>query len=137
MLLEGVTPAGTPKALAVAADGTLAQPSRATATAVITIASSTTISSSVDLLSTAMLAFIAPAAWTASTLKLQASTDNSSWADIYDEFGVAVGSWSSLVAGGAYSLAPASLLPYRYIRFVAGTAQAANRTFTIITRPLA
>lgn len=137
MLLEGVTPTGTLKALAVAADGTLAQPSRATATAVITIASSTTISSSVDLLSTAMLAFIAPAAWTASTLKIQGSTDNSTWADIFDEYGSAVSSLSALTAGAAYSVNVAYLLPYRYIRFVAGTEQAANRTFTVITRPLA
>lgn len=103
----------------------------------ITIATSTTISASVDLLDTALLAFIAPAAWTTSAVKLQVSTDNSNWSDIYDEFGFAVASWSSLVAGAAYSLDVASMLPYRYIRFVAGTAQAANRTFTVITRPLA
>lgn len=112
------------------------QTPRATASATITIANSTTISSSVDLLGTALLAFIAPAAWTTSTLKIQGSTDNANWSDLYDQYGVAVSSWTALTASAAYSVDMNAMLAYRYIRFVAGTAQAANRTFTVITRPL-
>ena len=112
------------------------QTPRATASATITIANSTTISSSVDLLGTALLAFIAPAAWTTSTVKIQGSTNNSNWSDLYDQYGFAVSSWTALTAGAAYSVDTPAMLPYRYIRFVAGTAQAANRTFTVITRPL-
>lgn len=119
-----------PMAVAVAA-------TRATTTAAITISSSTTISASVDLLGTSLLAFIAPAAWTTSTLKIQGSADNTNWSDIFGSDGVAVSSWSAITATAAYSVDVAAMLPYRYIRFVAGTAQAADRTFTVITRPLA
>lgn len=110
---------------------------RATVTAAITVANSTTISASVDLLGTTILAFIAPAAWTTSTLKIQGSADNSNWSDIIDPDGDPVSSYAAITAGAAYSMDVPAMLPYRYIRFVAGTGQAADRTFTVITRPLA
>lgn len=110
---------------------------RTTATATITIASSTTISSSVNLNGLTIVGFIAPAAWTTSTLKIQGSMDGTNFYDIYDYTAAAVSSWSAITAGAAYTVDVVNMLPFTYIRFVAGTAQAANRSFTVIQRPLA
>lgn len=109
---------------------------RELATATINIASSTTVSSSVDLAETSLLAFVAPAAWTTSTLKLQGSNDNVTFFDLYDAYGGAVGSLASVTAGAGYAVDVVAMLPWRYVRFVAGTAQGANRTFTLITRQI-
>lgn len=108
---------------------------RATTTA--TIANGGTNSGSVDLTNTALLAFIAPAAWTPATLKLEGSADNTNWSNILDPDGAAVSSYPAVTAGAAYSIDVADMLPYRYVRFVSGAAQGADRTFTVITRPLA
>lgn len=108
---------------------------RATTTA--TIANGGTTSGSVDLTNTCLLAFIAPAAWTTSALKIQGSADNSNWSDIIGSDGVAASVYSAITAAAAYSIDVAAMLPYRYIRFVAGSAQGAERVFTVITRPLA
>lgn len=110
---------------------------RSTTTAAISVASSNTISSVVNLSNTAVLGFISPTTWTTSTLKIQGSVDNSIFGDIYGSDGAIVSSYSAITANTAYSLDVAAMLPYKYIRFVAGTAQTADRTFNIITRPLA
>lgn len=110
---------------------------RLTSTATITIGSSTTISSSVNLDGTAIVGFISPAAWTASTLKIQGSMDGTNFYDIYDSTSTAVSSWASINAATAYTVDVVNMLPFTYIRFVAGTAQAADRAFTVIRRPLA
>ncbi len=90
-----------------------------------------------DLTDTSLLGFIAPAAWTTATLKLQGSPDNTNWSDILDPDGAAVSSYAAVTAGAAYSIDVAAMLPYRYVRFVAGAAQGADRVFIVITRPLA
>lgn len=108
---------------------------RSTATA--TIATAGTTSTVVDLNGTSLLGFVAPAAWTTATLRLQGSPDNSTWCKILDPDGADVSSWIAVTAGAAYSVDVAAMLPYRYIRFVAGAAQGAERVFTVITRPLA
>ncbi len=110
---------------------------RANTISLLDVNTSNTISSIVNLSNTAMLGFISPTAWTASTLKLQGSVDGSTFGDIYGSDGAQVSSWSTITANTAYSIDVASMLPYRYVRFVTGTAQAANRSFNVITRTLA
>lgn len=127
-------------------DGTFAKSvsissQRSVATA--TIANGASVSGSVDLLSTALLGFIAPSGWTAAALSIEVSVDGSNWsAAIYDGSNSAVGSWSAVVAGAAYAVDAVSMLPFRYVRFRSGSGaspvnQGEQRDFIVITRPLA
>lgn len=131
------TPFGSSNPLPIAGSAV-----RSTTTATIT--SGTSVSGTVDLTSTSLLGFIAPAAWTTAALNIEVSTDNSTWvtAGILDGFGSNVSRWSAVTAGAAYSIDVVNMLPYRYIRFRSGTSaspvnQGADRVFTVITRPLA
>lgn len=109
-----------------------------------TIANGASVSNAVDLTKTALMGFIAPAAWTTAALNLEVSLDGANWvtAGVIGPDGVAVGSWSAVTAGAAYAVDVAGMLPWEYVRFRSGTAasavnQGAARTFTVITRPLA
>lgn len=108
-----------------------------------TIASGESVTAAIDLGNTSLVGFVAPAAWTTAALNIGVSVDGTNWATAaLDSFGSAVSSWSSVTAGAAYSVDPAAMLPWRYIRFRSGTQaspvnQSAARTFTVITRPLA
>lgn len=118
------------------------------ATAVASIPNGTSVSGVVDLLNTALLAFIAPSAWTAAALNIEVSMTGgasaSEWvtAGLFDASSTASGNYPSLTAGAAYAVDTLTLLPFRYVRLRSGTLaspvnQAAQRDFTLITRPLA
>lgn len=115
----------------------------ARATQSATIANGASVSAAIDLLSTALLDILMPAAWTAAALTVEASADNSTWYSlVYDENGPQINSWPSPVAGAAYTVAALGMLGFRYIRLRSGTGavpvnQGADRVFTLITRPLA
>ena len=117
--------------------------SAARTTVTATIPSAASVSNALDLGVTALLGFIAPAAWTAAALNIEVSADNATWAPaVVDGSGIATGSWSSVVAGNAYAVDTVPMLPFRYIRLRSGTfaapvVQAAARAFVVITRPLA
>jgi len=113
-------------------------------TTVVSIPNGTSVSASLDLATTALIGFIAPAAWTVAALNIEASIDGTTWvtAGLFNQAGTAVSSWSSVTAGAGYSVDSAAMLPWRYIRFRSGTAaapvtQLAQRDFTAITRFLA
>ena len=109
----------------------------------VTIANGASVSGAVDIRETALLGFFAPAAWTAAALQVEASADGSTnWVPITDSSGSVTGSLASITALYAYALDPVAMLPWRYIRILSGTVatpvnQAADRVFTVITRPLA
>lgn len=115
----------------------------ARATQSATIANGASVSATVDLISTALLDILMPAAWKTAALTIEVSADNSNWYSlVYDENGLQINSWSSPVAGAAYSVSTLGMLGFRYIRLRSGTgavpvAQDADRVFTLITRPLA
>jgi hypothetical protein len=117
--------------------------SSARATASATIANGASVSGAIDLLNTALVGFIAPAAWTAAAMQIEVSPDNSAWATVVnDQYGSATGTYSAITAGAAYAVDAVGLLPYRYVRLRSGSAaspvnQGADRAFTLITRPLA
>lgn len=120
----------------------VASPTRSAVTA--SIANGASVSGTVDLTNTAILGFVAPAAWTAAALNIEVSTNGSTWvtAGLIDSYGSSVSSWSSVTAGAGYSVDAAAMLPWQYVRFRSGTAaspvnQGAQRDFTVITRPLA
>ncbi|MEP6587128.1 MAG: hypothetical protein ABJA84_00020 [Polaromonas sp.] len=114
---------------------------RATVTA--TIANAASVSDVIDLSTTALLGFIAPAAWTAAALNIEVSPDNTTWAPaVLGADNTAVSSWPGVTAGNAYAVDTTAMLPFRYVRFRSGTSaapvvQAAARAFVVITRPLA
>lgn len=118
------------------------------ATSVASIPNGASVSGTVDLLSTALLAFIVPTAWTAAALNIEVSMTGggnaSEWvtAGLYDASSTASGNYPSLTPGAAYAVDTLTLLPFRYVRLRSGTLaspvnQAAQRDFTLITRPLA
>jgi len=119
---------------------------RTTVTA--TIPNGGSVTPTVDLASACLLAFIAPAAWSAAALNIEVSMTGgasaSEWATagLFDASGVATGQYASLTGGAAYAVDFNSLLGYRYVRLRSGTAaspvnQGAQRDFVLITRPLA
>ncbi len=121
--------------------GLLNTSARATATA--TIASGASVTSAIDLSSTALTGFIMPAAWTTAALNVEVSHNNADWATsgVFDSSGLSVLSIAAPVAGAAYAVNLPAMLPWRYIRLRSGTFasavnQGADRVFTVITRPL-
>lgn len=69
---------------------------------------------------------------TSSTLKVQVSNDNSTWQDLKDGGGTAVLSWAA--GTGDFAVASRDMVDiagYRFMRVVCGTAQGADRTFTL------
>ncbi|MEP6587515.1 MAG: hypothetical protein ABJA84_02000 [Polaromonas sp.] len=137
---------GISKCMRDMGDGTFAEviaagANRSTVTA--TIANAASVSDVIDLTTTALLGFVAPAAWTAAALNIEASPDNTTWAPaVIGSDSTAVSSWASVTAGNAYAVDAVSMLPFRYIRFRSGTSaapvnQGASRAFVVITRPLA
>ena len=120
----------------------VAAPPRTVATA--TIANGASVSGTIDLSMTVLLAFIAPAAWTTAALNFEVSADGVTWvtAGMYDSTGSAVGSWASLTASASYNTDPAIMLPWKYLRLRSGTAgtpvvQGADRVITLVSRPIA
>lgn len=109
----------------------------------LVISNGTSVSNVMDLYETALVGFVAPAAWTAAGLTIEASPDGTVWSVLlFDQFASSVGYWAALVAGAGYSVDPVAMLPWRYIRLRSGTnaapvAQGADRTFVMLSRPLA
>ena len=108
-----------------------------------TIANAASVSDTVDLISTAIVGFVAPAAWTTAAITIEASIDGTNWiASLFDDTNSAISTWSTITAGAGYSVNAVAMLPYRMIRFRSGTsaspvAQGAARSIFVITRPLA
>lgn len=109
---------------------------------VVTIPSGQSVSGSVLLNDTALLGLIMSAAWTAAALTIEVSADDVVYSGLaYDDTGAQCNSIASPTAGSAHALNIAGLLPYQYIRLRSGTTaapvnQAAERSITVITRPL-
>lgn len=101
----------------------------------VTIANGGTTTAAVDLSTTRLVGFVAPSAWTASTLKVQGSIDGSNFFDIYDSTGTQVSSWSAITATVGYNTDIVNMLNWRWVRLVAGSAQGAARVFTLLSRP--
>lgn len=107
----------------------------ATLTATITIASNTTTSAVVDLGASALLGIEVPAALDGTTLALHgASTSGGTYGAIRDADGVAVS--ITTAAGYKHYLDPAITAGWPYIKIVTGTVQTADRSFTLLVRPV-
>lgn len=95
----------------------------------VTIANGQTVSSAFDARGFSSFGLAMPAAFTGTTLTFQVSHDNSTFQTLRYPTGSPVS--MSVAASNSYSL-PAPLGAWRYFKIVAGSAQAAERSFTII-----
>lgn len=105
-----------------------------TTTAVITIANSTTISAAVSLIGVSILGIVTPAALTGTAITFQVSADGSTYVPLYDSTNTQVS--VTVAASRGYYLDPAIFAAWRYAKVVSGSAEAADRTFTLLVRPV-
>lgn len=80
-----------------------------------------------------------PSAWDAADLTFQVSEDNSSWANLYDEYGSEV--TVNAAAARAITLLPQNWVGVRYLKVRSGNSsgpvsQTADRKITVIIRPV-
>lgn len=101
-------------------------------TVALKIANSTTVSASVWVGNPTSLGLLVPPL-TSSTLKVQVSNDNSTFFDVHDVAGNVLMSYPA--STGGFALSPTDLAPalgYPWLQLVCGSAQLADRTFTLI-----
>lgn len=100
--------------------------------AVITIATSTTVSAASDLNGTSLVAILLPGTMTGVAISFQASVNGSDFFIVKDGAGSTV---SITTAADQYIPVPAGITSsIRYIKLVSGSAEAANRTIQLITK---
>ena len=107
-----------------------------------TISSGGSVTPTIALGNNSLVGIIMPVAWTAAALSIEVSMDGTNWVStLYDSYSAQTGYYSTPVAGAAYAADILSIIGFKYIRLRSGTAaapvnQAANRVFSIITKPL-
>lgn len=96
----------------------------------VTIASSGTTSTSLQLQGTIPLAIQTPAALTGTSFTFQSSNDGSAWYDLYNGSTL----YSVTVGINRYiALNPDVFEAVRYVRIVSGSTEAASRTIVLIS----
>ncbi len=100
----------------------------------ITIASGQTASDVIDTKGHGVLYFILPAAFTGTTITFQMSPDNSTFYDCYNVSDAQM--TATVTQGRCYVFEPQDLVGLRYIKFVSGSAEGADRTITVGLRQL-
>ena len=111
----------------------------------LVIPNGTSVSASIDLDGSALIGFglIATQTWTTAALTIEVSSNNTDWLTaVNDATGLTAGSYPSITPGTGYAVDALTFLPWRYARLRSGTSaspvnQGADRTFTVVTRPLA
>lgn len=102
-------------------------------------AGATGLSAAVDLQNFAPVALIMPAAWQTAVITAQASMDDVTYNNVYDDAG---NERSLTVAVDRYiTLSSSDLLACRYLKLRSGTAatpvdQTAARTITLVVKPM-
>ena len=109
----------------------------------ITIANGASVTELLDLNGHVAIGIIMPAAWTTAALTVEVSADGTTFNGLaYNDLSSQCNKIASPVASSAYALDLAGMLPYRFVRLRSGTTaspvnQGAERSITVITRPLA
>ena len=99
-----------------------------------TIALNATTSNVINLEKKALIGFQMPSAWTTGAISIQVSPDGKTWGTPNNEYGAATGSFANPTVNTPYATDRDAMLPWQYIRFVAGVAQEAAREITLIAR---
>ena len=102
--------------------------------ATVTIANGATVSNAIDLAEMVVVAIQTPSALTSTTFTLQGSSDNSTFAAITNFDGT---DYTITVAASKYIvLALYELVGVRYLKVVAGSAEAAERNIILMVRSM-
>jgi hypothetical protein len=101
-------------------------------TNVITIDSGQTISSVYNLNGNSLMGIFTPDTLTSSSFNIQGSVDNTTWGTLTSPAGTQL-SFTASVNALVYFL-PATTSSANYIRIVGNSSEAADRSFTIVTK---
>ena len=101
-------------------------------TRTLTIANGGTTSDIVELEDWPVFGLVVPAL-TNSTLKLQVAAATGTFVDVFDSVGTALLTWAASTGSRAFASRDLSdIIGYKYLQIVCGTAQGAERLFTLI-----
>lgn len=100
----------------------------------VTIASGATESTAAYLGGTRCVAIVTPSSITGTSLTLKGSFDGVNYFDLYNSSGTKL----TITASSSQwiALVPADLAGAAFLKVVSGSAEAAERTITLVTRPL-
>jgi hypothetical protein len=104
-------------------------------TETVTISSSGTVSSAVDVENLSVVGIIMPATFTGTTITFQVSDDNSTFQALYNANNTAVS--MSVTQGRSYGLVPGDFAAWRYIKVVSSSTEGTARVIKLMTRELA
>ena len=93
---------------------------------VVTISSSGTVSSALDLQGRALVGFLLPAAFTGTAVTFQVSADGVTYTAVYNTSNSALS--ATVTQGREYALSPTDLLTAQYVKLVSGSSEGAART---------
>jgi hypothetical protein len=103
----------------------------------VTIASGQTTSGAVDLAGYVLVGIRLPSSFTGTALKIsESATFGGTYQNVYLP---STSADLSLTVAQGKSIpieVPANLLPWRFIKIISGSAEAADRTITLIVRPI-
>lgn len=98
------------------------------------IASSGTVSNSIDTSGTSIVGYILPSSFTGTSITFQVSNDNDTFVELKDTNGNDI---THIVAQNtAVAISPLDFAGWRYVKFVSGSTEGAERVINIQTRPL-
>lgn len=101
----------------------------------VTIPINTATSGVIDKGAHAFLALLMPSALTGTAMTFTASHDNTTYVAVYDDSGNAVS--ITIAASRWIAMSPtvmAKLAPFRYLKLVSGSNEAAARTIEVVSR---
>jgi hypothetical protein len=100
--------------------------------ATITIPNAGTVSSIFDARNYAMFGLIVPAAFTSTSISFQVGdSEDATFQDLYDNTGTHV--TLTVAQGKSYDM-PTALAPWPFFKIIAGTAEGAARTITVVSK---
>lgn len=106
---------------------------------VVTISSSGTVSTAIDLVDSSgagysAVGMIMPAAFTGSTVSFQASDDGTTYYAVYNTNNTLLS--ASVTQGRMYLFTPGDFIGVRFLKVVSGSTESTSRTIKLMTRLL-
>lgn len=102
----------------------------------ITILNGQTVSqNALDTNGTSLVGYVLPAIFDGTSITFQVSeTKNGAYSDLYNTDGTQIS--HTIAQGRAVAISPLDFAGWRFIKFVSNSAETADRTITIQSRPL-
>lgn len=92
------------------------------------------VSQAIDMAGNTLTGLIMPSSFTGTSITFQSSVDNTTFIDMYDTAGNAL---SVTVAANRWvAFAPQDFAGVRYLKLKSGSAEAADRSITLVLRPV-